>query len=380
MTSVERVKTALAFEEPDRVPLAHFAIDCDTVGRVIGRRTLVRDKAGLKIAYWEGRRDEVVQSLIADLIDFYRALDLWDIIPLWKMTRVPPTGYHPEQPRKIADGTWEDSAGRVHRYSPVTNEIVIVRDPTPPRQYTLDDFPLDPEMAPVDESIFEVYDAVLPTLREDAYVLGPFPAASEQVLLGGYERGMLMIGVHPEVVERAVHSGIARARGEQALAAWRDRRADGVIVGADFGHSTGTFVSPETFRRLFAPAVRFNVESAHAAGLDFFQHSCGDFRPIIDQLTDAGIDCMQSLQPSAGVTPAVVKELSGGRMAGWGGMDVAVLVDGTRDDVRTAVRQTMRECKPGGGFIMGATNSVAWGTKYDNFMAWLDEFEKTRDY
>ncbi len=379
MTSIERVKATLAFEEPDRVPLAHFAIDCDTIGRVIGRKTIVRDKAGLTIAHWEGRRDEVVQQTIADLTDFYRALDVWDIIPLWKMARVPPTGHHPEQPPKIADDTWEDRAGRVYRYSPTANEIVVVRDPvTDERQWRLDDFPLDPEVGPEDQSIYEAYDAILPTLPADRYILGPFPAASEQVLLGGYERGMLEIALHPEVVERAAQSGIARARKQRAL--WRDRTAHGVIVGADWGHSTGTFVSPETFRRLFAPAVRDNVQAAHAAGLDFFQHSCGDFRPIIDQLADADIDCMQSLQPGAGMTPASVKRLSGNRLAGWGGMDVALLVGGTPDEVRAAVRETMRDCMPGGGFIMGATNSVAWGTHYDNFMAWLDEFEKTRDY
>ena len=379
MTSIERVKTALAFGEPDRVPLAHFAIDCDTIGRVIGRKSIVRDKAGLTQAYWDGRRDEVVEQTVADLTDFYRALPLWDIIPLWKMAQVPPTGYHRPKPRQIGDGAWEDDAGRVYRYSPVANEIVLVRDPvTDARQWTLDEFPLDPEVGPEDESIYEAYDAIRPTLPDDTYVLGPFPMANEQVLLGGYERGMVEIALHPEVVERAVQSSIAVARRQRER--WRNRGQHGALNGADWGHSTGTFVSPATFRKLFAPAVRFNVEQVHAADLDFFQHSCGDFRPIIDQLADAGIDCMQSLQPSAGMTPESVKRLSGNRLAGWGGMDVAILVDGTPDEVRAAVRETMRTCKPGGGFIMGATNSVAWGTKYDNFMAWLDEFESTRAY
>ncbi|MBD3293086.1 MAG: hypothetical protein GF393_09190 [Armatimonadia bacterium] len=378
MTSIERVKSTLAFEEPDRVPLAHFAVDCDTVGRIIGRKSIVRDKAALTIAWWEGRRDEVVDQMTADLIDFYRAFDLWDIIPLWKMARVPPKGHHPPRPRQIGDGEWEDENGRVYRYSETTNEIVLVRDPTPPREWSEDDFPVDPEVGPEDQSVYEVYDAVLPTLPEGKYILGPFPTASEQVLLGGYQQGMLEIAMHPELVERAVQCGIARARKQQGR--WQPRGGHGVINGADFGHTTGTFVSPDTFGRLFAPAVRFNTEAAHAAGLDFFQHSCGDFKPIIDQLADAGIDCMQSLQESAGMTPVVVKELSGGRMAGWGGMDVGVLVGGTMDDVRSAVRTCMERDKPGGGFIMGAGNSVAWGTPYDNFMAWMDEFERTRDY
>ena len=378
MTSVERVRAALAFEAPDRVPLAHFAIDCATLGRDIGRRSIVRDKAALTLAWWDGRRDAVAQQMAADLIDFYRALDVYDLIPLWKMAQVPPKGYHPAAPKKIADDTWEDARGRIYRFSGASNEITIVRDPNPPREWREEDFPLDPAPAPEDESIYEAYDAVLATLPADKYILGPFPMANEQVLLGGYEQGMLEIALHPELVERAVQSSIARARRQQER--WRPRGAHGVINGADWGHTTGTFVSPATFRRLFAPAVQFNVQAAHGVGLDFFQHSCGNFKPIIDQLADAGIDCMQSLQESAGMTPAVGKELSGGRMAGRGGMDVGVLVGSTPDEVRAAVRTSMERDKPGGGFLMGAGNSVACGTPYVYFMAWLDEFVRLRDY
>ena len=76
----------------------------------------------------------------------------------------------------------------------------------------------------------------------------------------------------------------------------------------------------------------------------------------------------------------MVKECSGNRMAAWGGVDVANLVAGTMEDVRRDVRETMDTARAGGGLILGPSHSVAWGTKYDNFMAMLDEFEKTRDY
>jgi len=49
------VLTTLRFEEPDRVPLGEFAIDFDTVERILGRETYVRAKAKTQIAYWDGR-------------------------------------------------------------------------------------------------------------------------------------------------------------------------------------------------------------------------------------------------------------------------------------------------------------------------------------
>ena len=64
MNSKERVKRALRREHLDRVPIGFFAIDFDTVERLLGHETYLRAKAKSQIAFWEGRRDEVVHELV----------------------------------------------------------------------------------------------------------------------------------------------------------------------------------------------------------------------------------------------------------------------------------------------------------------------------
>jgi len=59
MDSKTRVKTALAHQLPDRIPFGEFAIDYDTVEKILGRETYVRAKAKSQIALWEGRRIRV---------------------------------------------------------------------------------------------------------------------------------------------------------------------------------------------------------------------------------------------------------------------------------------------------------------------------------
>jgi uroporphyrinogen-III decarboxylase len=56
------------------------------------------------------------------------------------------------------------------------------------------------------------------------------------------------------------------------------------------------------------------------------------------------------------------------------------LVSGTPDQVREDVREAMRIAKPGGGFVLGSSHSIAVGTCYDNYMAMLDTFDKLREY
>ena len=62
MTGKERVRAAINREPVDRVPLGFYLVDYDTIERVIGRKTFVRNKVASRIALWEGRRDEVAGS------------------------------------------------------------------------------------------------------------------------------------------------------------------------------------------------------------------------------------------------------------------------------------------------------------------------------
>ena len=59
-------------------------------------------------------------------------------------------------------------------------------------------------------------------------------------------------------------------------------------------------------------------------------------------------------------------------------MPLELLIAGTAAEVREAVRTAMERGAPGGGFILGPSHSVAFGTKYDNFLAFIDEFDRLR--
>jgi len=107
MNSKERVYAAIRRERPDKVPLGFYVVDYDIIEQVIGRPTYVRNKVKSQIAFWEGRRDEVVESYKNDTIEFYRKIDIADIVCFKETPIVPPAGFKPENPpRRIADDLW----------------------------------------------------------------------------------------------------------------------------------------------------------------------------------------------------------------------------------------------------------------------------------
>jgi len=380
MTSKERVAAALEGRIPDRVPYAEFAVDFDTVERLLGHETYLRAKAKSQIAFWEGRRDEVAQSWLEDHIALQRKLPL-DIVTFpmatWEMP--PETGDPP--PRRIDATTWEDRRGRVFKLSEATQDITCVRDPVlEARVFTAAEFEAGaaPPSRP-DERSWKILDTVIQTFKAEKYICGPSGGSIGIVLLGGMERGLLELAANPEAVRAATRALVPRQN--EADAAFIRPDSDAVMWAEDLGFKTGPLIGPAMFKDFFLEANKErarNVKLRH--GKKILKHCCGNVNLLLDYFLEIGFDAYQSIQPTAGMDLCRLKRDYGSRLTLWGGVAVEHLVGGAPEDVRADVRRAMACAKPGGRFILGSSHSVAVGTRYENFMALLDEHSKLCQY
>ena len=141
MNGKERVQAAIERRPVDRVPLGFYAVDYDTVQRVLGHETYVRNKIAQQVALWEGRRSEVAESVKKDTVELFRKLDIADLILPKEAPVLPPRDYIPDPPRRTSPDTWEDRNGRVYKAAWDANEIACVYDPTlGTHAYSMDDF------------------------------------------------------------------------------------------------------------------------------------------------------------------------------------------------------------------------------------------------
>jgi uroporphyrinogen-III decarboxylase len=379
MTSKERVAAALEGRIPDRVPYAEFAVDFDTVERLLGHETFLRAKAKSQIAFWEGRHDEVAQSWLEDHIALHRKLPL-DIVTFpmatWEMP--PETGEPP--PRRLDATTWEDRNGRVYKLSEATQDITCILDPVrDARVFTAAEFEKDEPPPRRDERSWAILDAVIQEFKAEKYICGPSGGSVGIVLLGGMERGLLELAANPEAVRAATQALVRRQNAADELFIHPD--SDAVLWAEDLGYKTGPLIGPAMFRDFFLEANKArarNVKGRH--GKKILKHCCGNINLLLDLFIDIGFDAYQSIQPTAGMDICRLKRDYGDRITLWGGVAVEHLVGGTPEDVRADVRRAMGCAKPGGRFILGASHSIAVGTRYDNFMALLDEHSKLCQY
>lgn len=378
MNSKERVQAAIARKPVDMVPLGFYAVDCDTVERVIGHPTYVRNKIGIQLALWDGRRDEVAESLKKDTVEFYRKIDCADILLPKEAQILPPKDYEPDPPRRIADDKWEDRRGRILQSVAHANEIQCVYDPQAGKQqFTVEDFAGLIDVTPPDPSVFEVLDHVIQELGQDRFVAGTTGGVTALTRLGGTEQGLIMHALQPEVVLAANRRSVAiqNARDEYYVRPG----VPGVLMEQDMAGTRAPLISPRMFREMGFPFLKERIEHVKKLVPQVIFHNCGFNIPLMDMFIEAGVDCYQSLQTTAGMEVGLLKERFGDRLCFWGGVPVETLIAGSAGDVRQAVRVAMERGAPGGGFILGPSHSVAMNTRYENFMALLDEFAKLRD-
>ncbi|MBN1461028.1 MAG: hypothetical protein JXA57_15985, partial [Armatimonadetes bacterium] len=255
------------------------------------------------------------------------------------------------------------------RYSNLTEDLMVIERGTqshdPRRSQRSADAPFSP-----DASELEVIEHVLAELGETHFVFSGLGDAHLPVFSALWvEEMMYGLADDPEASAAeflAAYQSIARR-----IPFFAKLGVDGVIVGDDYGFNTGPFMSPDTFRRVFLPALQHICQVAHENGVYLICHSCGNLRLILPDMIEAGIDVYQSIQPIEDI--AGLKQDFGRDICLWGGVSNHDLVVSGPEEIRRQVRESTEACAPGGGFILGSSHSITVKTPLENIVAMFEE-------
>ncbi len=207
------------------------------------------------------------------------------------------------------------------------------------------------------------------------------PFYHDAVDLFGMDRFMILLYDAPDLVDfvlkRVVgyYFEVSRRIFEVARGA-----IDIFFIGNDFGTQTGPVVSAALFRRFFRPHLKRLVDLGHDFGLKVMLHCCGGFAPLIPDLIEIGLDALQSLQPDArGMEPGRLKRDFGGRIVLNGCIDTHhVLIRGTPELVRKRTLEILDVMKPGGGYIASPSHDYLLPeTPVENVLAM---YETVKEY
>ena len=148
------------------------------------------------------------------------------------------------------------------------------------------------------------------------------------------------------------------------------------MSGTDFGTQKGELFSPQIFKDLYVSNIRRMTDYVHRhSHAKTMYHSCGSNIKLIDYFIEAGVDILNPVQTTAAnMDPVELKKRFGGRIVFWGGgVDTqTVLPYGTADEVRQQVQQRVQVFGPGGGFVFAGIHDIQYGVPPENILAMAD--------
>ena len=362
MTPRERLRRALAHEEPDRIPVDNGGI-VSSMHEVAYRNLL----AALGV-----REDPTILDPVQRIVlNSETVLEALEVDTRYLYPNAPSHWQYRERP----DGTWTDEFGSVFRRTEFYAECVG----PPLKGKSLEEIKGYRFPDPLDAARFRGLRQRARALHEStgyALVSGP-------IICLDYIRWILR-GLEDSIMDTAESSPAQDYLLDQILE-WQMAFGGALLeeigehieffwVGDDWGAQGGPFYSPEVFRRVFKPRLgRLIAHLKSKTRGKCAYHCCGSVRWAIGDMIDIGVDVLHPLQPNAAGNEdtAGIKREFGGRMSFHGGTNNQGLFHGQRKALLADTLGRIRDLAPGGGYIFSSGHNIQANMPVENLLAFF---------
>jgi uroporphyrinogen decarboxylase len=191
--------------------------------------------------------------------------------------------------------------------------------------------------------------------------------------LRGFEELLVDMVMQPAFVEELLE----RITVIQAQLARRfvELGVDGGYYGDDYGAQKSMLFSPEQWRELIKPRLARLFAVFRDAGLPVILHSDGDIKPILPDLVDIGLSCLNPVQPEVLEHSWLQREF-GQHLSFYGGLSTQeVLPKLEPAGIRDATRACIDDLAPDGtGLVVGPSHRMQSDIPPTSVAAMLEAF------
>jgi uroporphyrinogen decarboxylase len=337
MTSAERVMRVLRREEPDRIPHFEWIIDAKV-------------------------RQAICPGCSAEEFTVRMGLDAMLTAPDFASEQVAPNRFRNEWGIVVEKGE-EQHSTVVEPVIKTPEDLETYQPPDPQAPYRWDSL------------------KQLVARYKGEYAIGVHlnDVMSIPRNLMGFQELMMAFCMEPELVKHlvkmSVDLNIELAKGA-AL-----HGADFVFTGDDYSSGQAPFMSPDVFRDLMYPGLKRVFKGFRDHGLPIIKHTDGDVMPLLDMILDAGIDCLDPIDPLGNMDMAAMKRDYGDQIALKGNVNCATtLVSGTVEEVVDETLGVIKAAADGGGLILSSSNSIHSSINPANYMAMINTIRAYGQY
>lgn len=359
MTARERVKKAINFEEPDRIPIDNWMV------AEIKKRCMeywgCEDEAELLAFLGVDIRDNYGPSYVGQK---FKTFDDGTVADLWGVRRKVVT----YGKGTAHEGTFKEVAWSPLEHMTTVEEINAYEGwPTPDWW----------DYSKVKEECAYWHPQYFVLNKGDR--LDRTAQMKPMMYLRGIQQTFIDLAMNPKIVE-CIRDHVVNyfVNYNPKVFEAAGGEIDMFMMGDDMGGQRGPLISAAMFKKYFADGFRKYCDIVHKYGLKAMFHTCGDVYQLIPIFIENGLDCLQSVQPEA--TNMDIKRLKqefGKHLSFQGGMSIQqVLPLGTPDDVRKMVKYAADNAKAGGGYIFGTAHNIQADTAMENITALFEAYHE----
>jgi hypothetical protein len=151
----------------------------------------------------------------------------------------------------------------------------------------------------------------------------------------------------------------------------------GIHFADDWGAQSGLMISPGLWRQLFKPRYARQFSLAHELGLHTWYHCCGEFLPIMEDFHEIGADVLNISQPNVNDIAEVGRRLRGRQCFMLPISYQTVSIQGTPEEIHAEARRLYKLLGAStGGFIGYVEEYSVLGMSAENYHACGEAFRR----
>jgi uroporphyrinogen decarboxylase len=317
MTSKERVRRAIAFEKPDRVPMLFF-----NEGKEYSDIVLI----DIQNHFMGGNRDVSEWGFTWERMDGTMG-----------------------QPRELLIKDW--------------SQLSMLTPPAVDAQRRVRKAKAEMSMYPKDRYF-------LASLQLTGFTIMTF--------LRGFAETLEALLLEPEKAEML--ADIVFGFEEDLIRVAAAAGFDGIAFYDDWGTQSGMIVSPDIWKEFFKPRYTRQFALAHELDLQVYFHTCGNVLPIIPEFKEMGVDMLNLGQPNC-YDIELLGRNQNGQCFVMPVSYQTISLTGTRGEIFRDVEQLVLNLGDKGGGLIGYVEEYSsMGMSSDNYQSCVDAFAKLGVY
>lgn len=368
MTSRQRVQTALAHEEPDRVPLAlgggPYGLVDDLYLRLVKHLDLGKPvppfRSGHSISYMD---DRLLERLGTDLRYCWPGL-----LPNTPVTR----GEDEDTFYDSYGQVWKRALPYYYTGEGILKEATGIED--------IERLVRWPDLSNPRWTLGVAERARQLQEQTDYFVVmrmvashGPFQTACD---LRGTEAFLMDMALNPGFAGALLDRVTTAIAGLLTLAMQAGGKYFDMVElpGDDYAGNTNTLFSPAMFRRFIRPCIArlVRVIKEHNPDTKVMLHSDGAITKLLPDMVALGVDVIHPLEPLPAMDLPAIKQQFGNQVTFLGGIDISHAMPGSREEVIEETRLRISQLAPGGGYILAPSNHLQSDVPAENVITLFD--------